>query len=477
MLRRLKLRTKLRLLLATAVVATVGLGGATVNDRVHAWRETTTGSDLAEASARLGTLLHRTEVEATLSVQYLSSGDPAVRRTLNAARPKTDRAARALAIDRATLAPSGLGDSVRSLTTVDRRWEALRRSRIAIDRRTVGDVAMLLPFDDVTDAVVRALDSLAAATTGPPARDLRARAAIASIEAGAASEQTALLVAIEREEISRPIVKHLVIRAARQQALRSLALAAATRRNRRLGTAAREVESAAAAVGRFRAPALDREVPFISPAMWERATDRQLEALRTIGRILENTAADRALAQRAGARDRLVRAAQVVGAMLVAELLIGIALIRAITRPIKDVARAALNVAKRLQESSPAVGAEWVVAPVAVRTRDEVGAIARAIREVDDTSADRAHQLRTAPSHDIGDGSVDFARFADEVPDVPDVPDVPEDGDNAPRFGRIPPVHDPGSVAIPKPRVVERFSPVPIDRGGDLRPTTGRHTR
>lgn len=90
MARRLKLRTKLALLIATALVATLVAAAPGLVDRLHRYQHADDSLPRSEMVGALGTFLARAERESTLSAWFLASGDPEVQRVLATARPVTD---------------------------------------------------------------------------------------------------------------------------------------------------------------------------------------------------------------------------------------------------------------------------------------------------------------------------------------------------------------------------------------------------
>ncbi len=411
MLRRLKLRTKLRLLMATALGAALALAVPSLLPSINAWRRAERAPSVARASAALTNLLREVEQEATQSAWYLASGNGRARDALRAARPLTDRAAGVLIRDRAAVVADGHTGAAQRITDVLRAWTIVKQARTPIDRRTLGDLAALRAFDAVERSITRALDGTADAAPGGLAADLRAKARATRLELNAAQEQATLVIGIERSELTPPLAERLVLGATDQRVNRPAALEVAKRRSATLGLVTVELGAAADAVAKLRAPALAQGLSLISTAEWLRASDRQLSALRTLTSTLDTAAANRVAVVRDGARDELVRAALLLAGVLLLVLILGLVLIRAITRPIHDVLRATTALARRQQNPPTELNdATDEVRPVAVRTRDPIGDIARAVHDIDLATAAGVEAQRQTLRHDIGDVYVNLAR-------------------------------------------------------------------
>ena len=411
MLRRLKLRTKLRLLVAIALGATLALAIPSLLPSVNTWRRAERAPSLARAAVGLTDMLRDLEQEATQSAWYLASGKVSARDALQATRPLTDRAVGVLIRDRATLAADGHTGAAQAVADVLRAWTTVGHERARIDRRTLADIAALRGFDTVERSISRALDATADAAPGGLAADLRAKARATRVEVSAAQEQATLVIAIERSELTGPLGERLALGATDQRFNRPAALHAAKRRSATLGLVTVELGAAAAAVARVRGPALMQKLPSISTSEWLRVSDRQLSALRALGHTLDTAAANRVAVARDSADDRLLRAVILVAGIFLLVLILGLVLMRAITNPIRDVIRAATALARRQQDPRTELGdATAAVQPVAVRTGDQIGDLARAVHEIDLATAAGVEAQRQILRHDIGDVYVNLAR-------------------------------------------------------------------
>ena len=421
MFRRLRLRTKLALLIAIALVATLAIGIPRLVGHVDAWRDTASDRERTQAAGALGNFLRQAEREASLSAWFIASGDPAARRALAARRPLADRAAREVATHRS--APLAA-----AIDRVERQWSRVRTARANVDRRLVSDSAALLPFDRTTAAIVHAFDA-AESSSSPSASasqgssssaglraDLRARADLARLERSIGREQAMLVTGVARYRVTAVLANELRTGAAAQDALWGPSLSAArARADTPPDSSIAALRAATAAVAVLRAPALHGRVPFLTPTIWLRGTDRQLDHLHAIGHTVDASAARSAVAGRRAARDAMVRFAAILAAILAGALLVGLVISRAIRRPIRVVTEAANALADRQRASAAASidGAPTdvpAVAPVAIRTRDEVGDLARALHSIDLATNEVAGAQRRSFRNDIGDLYVNLAR-------------------------------------------------------------------
>ena len=410
MLRRLRLRTKLALLIAIALVATLAIGIPRLVDRVDEWHRTGRDVEHTRTAGELGNLLHRTQQEASLSAWFIASGDPGARTALAALRPLADRAAR-------EVATHGSAPLAAAIDRVERQWSQVRSARANLDRRLVGDSTALLPFDRTTAAILDAFDAAAAPSSASrvSVADLRARASLARLERLVGREQATLVTGVARDRVTPALANELRAGAAAQETLRGPSLSAArARAHRSFDASTAALRSATATVAILRAPALNGTV-FLTPAIWLRATDRQLDGLQALGHAVHASAARSAITGRRAARDAMVRFAALLAAILVGALVAGLVLSRAIRRPIRMVTEAATALAAR-QRASAAASIDGVsadvpaVAAVAVRTRDEVGDLARALHSIDLATTEVAGAQRRSFRNDIGDLYVNLAR-------------------------------------------------------------------
>ncbi len=410
MARRLKLRTKLALLIATALVAALVAAAPGLVDRLHRYQRADGSLPRAEMVGALGTFLARAEGESTLSAWFLASGAPEVHQALAAARPMADVAERAVVRRLAALAAVD-PEAARAVDAATREWDRIREWRAALDRRVVSDTITRERFAHATDATVEAIGASSLRTLGSVGQ---AREEAARAEALASDEQAILITELARAALSPALTARLRADVAERARLQPRAIADAIHAaGTPLGAALATLHSSVKTADGLLDPALNDRVPFLSPQRWQQASDPVLGAFHAIGRTLDRSARNRANAERRAARDAIVGWAELVGAILIAVVALGILLSRAIRRPIRLVTTTATDIADR--EQNAAIPSEpelepQVAAPVVVRTRDEVGDLARALHRIDQSAIDALVAQRRTLRNDVGDLYVNLAR-------------------------------------------------------------------
>ncbi len=408
MLRAVKLSTKLTLLVATGVVATLAIGIPGAIDRVDRSRTATDRSARITTLQTLARFHELADREATLSAWYVASGEPAAQRTLATVRPQADRLARSLD---ATAVDGPMGPAV---ARVQREWSAVRQSRAAVDRRVVTDAVALGRSDGISRSIRRALDVGIATDTGAATGAVRARAALDDLRAAAASEQAAIAVAISRAAVAPELLARLRTADAAQSAGRDRALASTRDAvgpsiDAELGA----LRAATVLVHTTRGPALLGVTPFITPAQWQQRSDDQIHALASLGRSVDTTANARTAAETRDARAAVTRWFALLGAIVAAVILIGLVLARSVRRPLRALRGAAVGLADRERAalaSPDATRAVPTVAPPAVGTEDEVGDIARAVHGTDQAIVESLSVQRRVRQNDLSDLYVNIAR-------------------------------------------------------------------
>ncbi len=420
MLLRLRLRTKLIALVAAGIIAVVVSGAPMIGDRLDEWRATEPVLDRVRAMNALSEVQRRIEREATLSAWFGASGEPSARSALAAARPFTDRSVRNFVQLRSQFARVDPSEAL-AFDAVIAGWTALRTGRVQIDRRLTSDTATLNRFDRVSASVGRAIDAVAAPRRGvprgpgDPTPELRARALGAGLERALALEQAAVMTAVARRQTSRALADRVRALDTDITSRSGPAVAAAsTFAGAAVEDAVRVVGARRATVAGLRAPTLMGAVPFLTPSGWLRVSTSQLDVLHTIGRAVEGAGTRMAMQGRSDARDALVRRILIVAASALSLLIVGAILIRAIRRPLRTVAAAAAAVASRPHGDAETRRSEFdrrtVPAPVAVRTHDEVGDIARAVVDIDRATIELTNAQRRCQRDDIGDLYVNLAQ-------------------------------------------------------------------
>ncbi|MBK5289182.1 MAG: hypothetical protein JJE46_12040 [Acidimicrobiia bacterium] len=414
MITRLRLGTKLGLLVLLPLLVVVGLGAPPVLDRWNTWKDTASGPADARLTVGLQRLLERLEGEASLSSRFVATGDTAVRRQLAAIRPRTDTAARALSNPAVR---ASTADARRSVRDIEARWRDVQSGRAAIDRRTIGDLAASSRYEPsiaATRAAITATTRTAPAGLGPSTVPPALRSALATLETTTAHQQAVLLAGIGRGSISNAAANAVRRDSTDEVALRDAILESLDHAGNRASTeAARELRAAATPLDAIRRLALAGPPNATLAGPWQRATDRQLTTIRSIVGSLDGRVRRVVDAARREARYDLIRTAAITTGAGVVALLIALGLRRAIKQPIRRVAAYAHAVAEPADTVTSAGDcADGPRPPTAppIRTHDEIGDIDRALRDIDRTTADALATQERLQRHEIGDLYVTLAR-------------------------------------------------------------------
>ncbi len=385
MLRRMRLRTKLAMLVALAVLATlvVAVPGL-VDQRREAARAATEARDVATAG-RTASFLAAIQREATLTRWFLATGDRAAQQDLAAVRPFTDRAALELVTN---AGPDSAADSITALRS---GWQELRRRRPEIDRRTIDDDGVREQFAALTVRSDEIIGQVASQSGGAARGDLQRLRRRTMRQTTNARAQAAVVAALGRGTLTDEAADALGT--ARQARTTEAGSRAAGPVVRRLG----DLELLVLRGGHQAVP----------PREWIAASTRIFDDDVTAVEAASSSAQRHARrdARRAD-RDIQNRLVLSLGIAL-AVLGTGMLLARAIRLPLRELARSARARAERHRADAPEQDRLADPQPLDVRTRDEVGAVARAVRDLDWQALDRA---RAAPDDRDLAGSVDLAR-------------------------------------------------------------------
>ena len=278
-----------------------------------------------------------------------------------------------------------------------REWRSLRNARARIDRRTVADTDTLDRFERLEASATDLMAALGRAAGGDTGAVLTRGAELAGLEAASAREQAAEAVALVRGNATSAARDRAAAARATQQALSGNAP-----RSERYASDARGVRDLLLFIDQGAGWAVPVE-------QWLGATDQRLDTVRELGKGLRRPALRASAAARADARDRLVVSAAIVVGLTVTVLVLGLLLARAIRRPIRDVAEAARTTAERRRDPEADLSA-GEPETLRVRTRDEVGAVARAVRDLDFAVVDRLRDQGLWGRPDAAPLSVDLAR-------------------------------------------------------------------
>ncbi|MDQ0425686.1 sensor histidine kinase [Cellulomonas iranensis] len=147
---------------------------------------------------------------------------------------------------------------------------------------------------------------------------------------------------------------------------------------------------------------------------WSQETTTQFTALASINQSIIDKATDTAAAAASSARDTAVVTVGIAIAALAASFLLAITVARSIVVPLRRLTGAAADVREQLprlveQVSTPGEGPEITLAPIPVRSNDEVGRLAQAFNAVNATTVQVA-QEQAALRGSIAEMFVNVAR-------------------------------------------------------------------
>lgn len=345
MIDRVTVRTKFVALIVAILLVIAAVAVPSILDQARQRDAADRSRDRIRIAASLGEFLDRLGREATLTSWFVTSGEPTVRAELAAARPLTDRSARAVDSHRSAksrTAPIGV-----ALRAVSAQWAALRSARVRFDRRLASDDQVLVQFDRSTSRVVEAFDVIAMEPSGlastdaryDPARALDARAQLATLERNAVTSQAAVITAVVRHEVSPTLMQRLRAIAVRQTAT-SDSIVTATRFP--IGAAQgawREYRSRARTSAAYRAPTLAGRLPFATATDWRRVSGLEIDAIEQIGRAVERSGTTIAKRGVERAHSTLVRTALTLALGALILILATWLLSRSVRRAIRSVTR------------------------------------------------------------------------------------------------------------------------------------------
>ncbi|MGZ4676914.1 MAG: sensor histidine kinase [Acidimicrobiia bacterium] len=415
----MRFRTKLMLIVAIPLIAALVVAIPGLRTRVHDLDATAKAQQLVGPETRVRTLLARIDDEASLSAWWTASGDPVPQSRLRAARAATDRAAAAMPATERDASRAGAPGAARGIHDLRETLALLGQQRQFVDLRLLPDGSALGYFRDLAGSTTDIVDAFARAPQGAAAAIMfRDQATLARLQAALADERSILAVAYSRHALSDALASDLVAAVTSQNAaLNELESQgrAATRLAVQRGI--EQFRGATDQVRQRRAAALsNRLLPgTVTPEEWYTTASAQLHGWQSVeNRITAGIVHD--LARRHDdARTNLM----VVGFGSIAVLLLaaGLAFVvaRATTRPLRQLADNAHDVATRqlpaLVDALHDPRAEPpTITPMVVRSRDELGALAKAFNHVERTTVEVAELQRDAVRTGISDLYVNLAR-------------------------------------------------------------------
>ncbi len=419
MLRNLRFRTKLMLIVAIPMVAALVVTVPGLRTRIHDLNANTQAHDQAGPAARVHAFLDRIDDEGSLSAWWVASGDPTVRERLTVARRATDRAVRPLAAAERDAADAAAPTASRGIHDLRETVALLGQQRQFIDLRFSPDSSILGNFRGIAQTTTGILDAFAASPQSAAAAIMfRDEATLGRLESALADERSILTVALARGALPDALVSDLVAAVTTQNAART-ELETQGRANTRAAvqTGTDAFRGATDQVKQRRAPALSGgELPTgLTATEWYATASTQLRGWQAIGARI-TAGIDRDLQQRRDdARSNLTAVG--VGSIAVLLLAAGLAFViaRATTRPLRQLADNAHDVATR---QLPALvdalhdpkAPSPTITPIVVKSRDELGALAKAFNDVERTTVKVADLQRETVRTGISDLYVNLAR-------------------------------------------------------------------
>ncbi len=419
MLRNLRFRTKLMLIVAIPMIAALVVTIPGLRTRVRDLDASTQARDQAGPAAHVHTFLDRIDDEGSLSAWWVASGDPQVRARLRAARLATDRAVHPLAAAERDAADAGAPKAARGIHDLRESIALLGQQRQFIDLRLSPDASVLGSFRSIAQTTTGILDAFAGAPQGAAASIMfRDISTLGRLGSALADERSILAVALARNTLPDALVSDLVAAVTTQNAARS-ELETQGRPNTRAAvlTGTNAFRGATDEVKQRRAPVLSGGTlpSTLTPTEWYSTASAQLEGWQTLGSRV-TAGIDRELEQRHDdARSNLIAVG--VGSIAVLLLAAGSAFViaRATTRPLRQLADNAHDVATR---QLPALvdalhdpkAPPPTITPIVVKSRDELGALAKAFNDVERTTVKVAELQRETVRTGISDLYVNLAR-------------------------------------------------------------------
>jgi signal transduction histidine kinase len=418
-LRSLKLRTKLTLIVVIPVIAALVVAVPGFRSRRQELNRVENAQALLTPVTTVSDFLTRLQDEGSLSAWWVASADPAVKERLASARVETDRAARQLTRAADAAADHGAPVAANRIRALRESVALMSQERQFVDLRIAPDDSVLGYYRELGSETTGAIDAFVRAPREAVAvtmfRDL---ATLARLGTGIADERSILAVGYSRLRLTDPQVTDLVAAVTLQRASSDALLGQGRASTRTIVTdGMRDFSEATDQVKQSRATALTTRLlaPDVTPAEWYGSATRQLVGWGTIDNQLRRDIATDLRTREDDARNALVYYA--IGALAVLLLAGGLAVVvaRSIRRPLRQMADNANDVAtQQLPALVDALNDETVVpptiTPLVVRSRDEVGALAKAFNHVERTTVEVAELQRQAVRSGISDLYVNLAR-------------------------------------------------------------------
>ncbi len=419
MLRTMRFRNKLLLMVLIPMLGAVALAVPGVRTRLRDLDVNKSARAEVGPAAAVQAFLRRFDDEGSLSAWWVATADPKVGVQLRSARVATNRASRALLPAERAASSAGATGAARGIRDLRDTLTLLGRQRQFIDLRITPDGSVLGNFRDIARDTTGILDAFARAPQGAaPALMFRDEATLARLEAALSDERSILTLAFGRHALTDSLASDLIAAVTTQNAAqRDLEGQgrAATRTTIQAGVD--QFRRATDRVREQRSPILASRTlrPTDSAGDWYATATAQLRGWRTIGdRVAKGIDHDLAQRQDHARTNLLLVGLGSVGLLVVAGGL-AVLIARATTRPLRQLADTAHDVATR---QLPALvnalhdpkGEPQTITPITVRSRDELGALAKAFNHVERMTIEVADQQRETVRTGISDLFINLAR-------------------------------------------------------------------
>ena len=419
MLRTMRFRTKLLLIVLIPMLGAVALAVPGVRTRLRDLDVSKSARAQVGPAATVRTFLRRFDDEGSLSAWWVATADPKVKDQLRAARVATNRASRALEPAERAAASAGAAGAARGIHDLRDTLALLGRQRQFVDLRITPDGSVLGNFRDVARDTTGILDAFARAPQGAAAAIMfRDEATLARLESALSDERSILVLAFGRHALTDSLSSDLIAAVTTQNAARrDLEGQGRPATRTQIQAGVDQFRLATDRVRGQRAPVLASQTLRATDTAddWYATATTQLRGWQTIGdRIAKGI--DQDLARRQDhARSNLLLVGLGSLGLLIGAGGLAVLIARATTRPLRQLADAANDVATR---QLPALvnalydpkGEPQTITPITVRSRDELGALAKAFNHVERMTIEVADQQRETVRTGISDLFINLAR-------------------------------------------------------------------
>ncbi|GAA4510116.1 MULTISPECIES: sensor histidine kinase [Nonomuraea] len=389
------MRSRLVALIAVPTAVGVALGGLNVITSLQDANTYQTLREVAELSESLGAVSHALAAERDETALYIAQGRPDVREPqLRGIHNEVDDLI-ADVRQRATAVNDTHGDAVRPVL---RRLEEIRALRDTAVEGKIQPLPTIVKYSQINAGILQFHDQLGqVAVDDVVAHTAGAMAAIARAKEQASRQRGILASALDKKSFDAGELDSLTTSKAREESEETLFATLATQdqlelfRNVVVGQDIDQTDlfrlRAIAQSAQNRPLSIGTD-PAKDVATWFDVSSGKIEAMRKVETSLSSSLILRARALEDGANRAALISAGLIMILLLVVLAVITLIARSLIRPLRRLRREALDVAnhrlpetvRTLRDSGDATPAP--VAPIGVKTEDEIGEVARAFDEV-----------------------------------------------------------------------------------------------